>query len=97
MEHSLEEAEKRLRMSGNAERDFDLVRGWMHSAISMKEMEGLDAMLNDFSKGYFSLSLENRRKLLLLLAKEYDFNRTQVRDLMKQYLGLELPSVHGFR
>ncbi|XP_008459004.2 uncharacterized protein LOC103498247 isoform X2 [Cucumis melo] len=39
-----------------------------------------------------SLSLENRRKLLLLLAKEYDFNRTQVRDLMKQYLGLELPS-----
>ncbi|CAK9311667.1 unnamed protein product [Citrullus colocynthis] len=92
MEHSLDEAEKRLRMSGNAERDFDLVRGWMHSAISMKEMEGLDAMLNDFSKGYFSLSLENRRKLLLLLAKEYDFNRTQVRDLMKQYLGLELPS-----
>ncbi|TYK12302.1 malonyl-CoA decarboxylase [Cucumis melo var. makuwa] len=119
MEHSLDEAEKRLNFSGKVEgyqkfyvqfycplqtvlyfisfminvvRDFDLVRGWMHSAISMKKMEGLDAMLNDFSKGYFSLSLENRRKLLLLLAKEYDFNRTQVRDLMKQYLGLELPS-----
>ncbi|XP_008459002.2 uncharacterized protein LOC103498247 isoform X1 [Cucumis melo] len=92
MEHSLDEAEKRLNFSGKVEGDFDLVRGWMHSAISMKKMEGLDAMLNDFSKGYFSLSLENRRKLLLLLAKEYDFNRTQVRDLMKQYLGLELPS-----
>lgn len=34
----------------NVVRDFDLVRGWMHSAISMKKMEGLDAMLNDFSK-----------------------------------------------
>uniref|UniRef100_A0A0A0M0R4 Malonyl-CoA decarboxylase n=1 Tax=Cucumis sativus TaxID=3659 RepID=A0A0A0M0R4_CUCSA len=92
MEHSLDETGKRLSFSGKAEGDFDLVRGWMHSAISMKKMEGLDAMLNDFSKGYFSLSLENRRKLLLLLAKEYDFNRTQVRDLMKQYLGIELPS-----
>ena len=34
----------------NVVRDFDIVRGWMHSAISMKEMEGLDAVLNDFSK-----------------------------------------------
>ncbi|KAG7019404.1 Malonyl-CoA decarboxylase, mitochondrial, partial [Cucurbita argyrosperma subsp. argyrosperma] len=85
MEHSSDDAIKRLDFSGNAERDFDIVRGWMHSAISMKEMEGLDA-------GYFSLSLDNRRKLLRLLAKEYDFNRTQVRVLMKQYLGLELPS-----
>ncbi|XP_022927045.1 malonyl-CoA decarboxylase, mitochondrial isoform X1 [Cucurbita moschata] len=92
MEHSSDDAVKRLDFSGNAERDFDIVRGWMHSAISMKEMEGLDAVLNDFSKGYFSLSLDNRRKLLRLLAKEYDFNRTQVRALMKQYLGLELPS-----
>lgn len=92
MEHSSDDAVKRLDFSGNAERDFDIVRGWMHSAISMKEMEGLDAVLNDFSKGYFSLSLDNRRKLLRLLAKEYDFNRTQVRVLMKQYLGLELPS-----
>lgn len=77
MEHSLDEAEKRLNFSGKVEgyqkfyvqfycplqtvlyfisfminvvRDFDLVRGWMHSAISMKKMEGLDAMLNDFSK-----------------------------------------------
>ncbi|XP_023001563.1 malonyl-CoA decarboxylase, mitochondrial [Cucurbita maxima] len=92
MEHSSDDAIRRLDCSGNAERDFDIVRGWMHSAISMKEMEGLDAVLNDFSKGYFSLSLDNRRELLRLLAKEYDFNRTQVRVLMKQYLGLELPS-----
>ena len=43
-------------------------------------------------QGYFSLSPENRRKLLITLAKGYDLNRTQVRDLIKQYLGLELPS-----
>lgn len=43
-------------------------------------------------QGYFSLSHENRRKLLLVLAREYDLNRAQVRELIKQYLGLELPS-----
>ncbi|BBH00705.1 malonyl-CoA decarboxylase family protein [Prunus dulcis] len=63
----------------------------MHSAISLSKTEILDSVLNDFSEGYFSLSYENRRKLLELLAKEYDLNRTQVRDLIKQYLGLELP------
>ncbi|XP_062013554.1 uncharacterized protein LOC133729945 isoform X2 [Rosa rugosa] len=63
----------------------------MHSAISMSKTEVLDSVLNDFSEGYFSLSYENRRKLLVQLAREYDVNRTQVRDLIKQYLGLEPP------
>lgn len=44
-------------------------------------------------QGYFSLSQENRHKLLLILAREYDLNRTQLRELMKQYVGLEIP--HG--
>ena len=43
-------------------------------------------------QGYSSLDHENRRRLLLLLAKEYDLNRVQVRQLIKQYLGLEVPS-----
>ncbi|PRQ28411.1 hypothetical protein RchiOBHm_Chr5g0002771 [Rosa chinensis] len=63
----------------------------MHSAISMSKTEVLDSVLSDFSEGYFSLSYENRRKLLVQLAKEYDVNRTQVPDLIKQYLGLEPP------
>lgn len=43
-------------------------------------------------QGYFSLTDERRRMLLLTLAREYDLNRGQVRELMKQYLALELPS-----
>ena len=43
-------------------------------------------------QGYSSLDHENRQRLLLLLAKEYDLNRAQVRELIKQYLGLEVPS-----
>lgn len=43
-------------------------------------------------QGYFFLSPENRHKILLSLAKEYDLNRTQVRELMKQHLDLQLPS-----
>ncbi|KAG8365383.1 hypothetical protein BUALT_Bualt18G0099000 [Buddleja alternifolia] len=72
--------------------DFDRVQESMHSAISMNKTEILDAALDGFSEGYFGLSNENRRTLLLTLAREYDLNRTQVRELMKQYLGLELPS-----
>ncbi|XP_062162953.1 uncharacterized protein LOC133869874 [Alnus glutinosa] len=78
--------------SSNTEREFELVRESMHSAISMNKAEVLDAVLNDFSAGYFNLDHENRRRLLLALAKEYDLNRTQVRELIKQYLGLEPPS-----
>ncbi|GFQ02873.1 malonyl-coa decarboxylase mitochondrial [Phtheirospermum japonicum] len=73
-------------------RDFEKVHDSMHAAISMNKTEILDAALDDFSEGYFGLSIENRRTLLLKLAKEYDLNRNQVRELMKQYLALELPS-----
>lgn len=73
-------------------RDFGGVRDSMHSAISMSKTEILDTVLNDFSEGYFSLSEEDRRELLLILAREYDLNRSQVRDLMKQYSGLEIPA-----
>ncbi|XWS19372.1 hypothetical protein CRYUN_Cryun31cG0010000 [Craigia yunnanensis] len=76
----------------NKQRSFEVVRESMHSAISMNKTEVLDSVLNDFSEGYFSLSFENRRQLLLTLAKEYDLNRTQVRELIKQYLGLQLPT-----
>ncbi|KAM6550629.1 hypothetical protein CsatB_000437 [Cannabis sativa] len=72
--------------------NLEHVRESMHSAISMSKTEVLDSVLNDFADGYFSLSHENRRKLLLVLAKEYDLNRTQVRELIKQYLGLQLPT-----
>ncbi|KAM7506296.1 hypothetical protein LguiB_005200 [Lonicera macranthoides] len=78
--------------SNNTEREFEQVRESMHSAISMNKTEILDSVLDDFSEGYFSLSQENRRRLFVILSREYDLNRMQVRELMKQYLGLELPS-----
>ncbi|XP_075664207.1 uncharacterized protein LOC142633843 [Castanea sativa] len=86
---------KNLNASSNTEREFELVREAMHSAISMNKTEVLDSVLNDFSEGYSCLDYENRRRLLLLLAKEYDLNRAQVRELIKQYLGLEVPSGLG--
>ncbi|KAL6553197.1 hypothetical protein OROGR_007039 [Orobanche gracilis] len=75
--------------------DSEHVHESMHAAISMDKTEILDAALDDFSEGYFGLSIENRRTLLLKLARDYDLNRNQVHDLMKQYLGLELPSGEG--
>ncbi|XP_027359608.1 malonyl-CoA decarboxylase, mitochondrial isoform X2 [Abrus precatorius] len=78
--------------SGDTEREFKRARASMHSAISMNKTEVLDDVLNSFSEDYFSLARENRRKLLLVLAREYDLNRSQVRELIKQYLGLELPA-----
>ncbi|KAG6420499.1 hypothetical protein SASPL_117030 [Salvia splendens] len=72
--------------------DFLRVQQSMHAAMSMNKTEILDVALDDFSEGYYGLPNENRRALLLTLAREYDLNRKQVRDLMKQYLGLELPS-----
>lgn len=77
----------------NNEREFEVVRESMHSAISMNKTEVLDAVLSDFEEGYFSVSWDNRRKLLLILAREYDLKREQVRHLITQYLGLEVP--HG--
>ncbi|KAB1201547.1 Malonyl-CoA decarboxylase, mitochondrial [Morella rubra] len=88
VEQASAEGNKKL----NTEREFELVRESMHLAISMNKTEVLDDALDDFSAGYFSLESENRQRLLLLLAKEYDLNRTQVRELLKQYLGLEMPS-----
>ncbi|XP_013462895.2 malonyl-CoA decarboxylase, mitochondrial isoform X3 [Medicago truncatula] len=77
--------------SGNSESEFKRVHASMQSAISLNKTEVLDDVLNNFSEGYFTLSHENRRKLLLVLARDYDLNRSQVRELIKQYLGLELP------
>ncbi|GFZ06348.1 malonyl-CoA decarboxylase family protein [Actinidia rufa] len=77
--------------STNTEREFEVVRESMNSAISMNKTEVLDAVLNEFSEGYFSLLSDNRRKLLLILAREYDLNRAQVHELIRQYLGLEIP------
>ncbi|XP_065877414.1 uncharacterized protein [Euphorbia lathyris] len=85
----------KLNASAHCDRSFDSVRESMHSAISLDKTEVLDMVLNNFSEGYLGLSFENQRKLLLLLAKVYDLNRVQVRDLIKQYLGLELPCSDG--
>ncbi|XP_055805078.1 uncharacterized protein LOC129873911 isoform X3 [Solanum dulcamara] len=74
------------------EREFSQVRESMHSAMSMNKTEIVDIALDDFSEGYVFLSPENRYKMLLSLAKEYDLNRSQVRELMKQHLDLQLPS-----
>ncbi|XP_031392546.1 malonyl-CoA decarboxylase, mitochondrial isoform X2 [Punica granatum] len=89
------EGNRVLSPSSNNMRAFEQVRESMHSAISMNKTEVLDTVLSDFSEGYFSLSPENRRKLLLILAKEYDLNRVQVRQLINQYLSLELPKGDG--
>ncbi|XP_048132158.1 malonyl-CoA decarboxylase, mitochondrial isoform X2 [Rhodamnia argentea] len=91
MEPASEEGNEQTHFSCRNERPFELVKESMHSAISMNKTEVLDAVLNDFTEGYFSLSGESRKALLLSLAKEYDLNRAQVRELIKQYLGLELP------
>lgn len=76
----------------NPERGFELVRERMCSAISMNKTEVKDTVLTDFSEAYYGLSTEDRRKLLVVLSKDYDLNRTHVRDLMKQYLDLQLPA-----
>ncbi|CAL1397572.1 unnamed protein product [Linum trigynum] len=77
------------------QRDLDVVRDAMHSAISSNKTELLDTVLRDFSEGYFGLSRDHRRRLLLILAKGYDLNRNQARELMKQHLGLQLPAGDG--
>lgn len=59
--------------------------------IPTDKIDSVDANLEEFSKGYTSLSQEHRRELLLVLAKEYDVNRSRVRELVKHYLNLEFP------
>lgn len=62
------------------------------AVVHLKKIEIINLVLRFvIMQGYFNLSYEDRRELLILLAKEYDLNRTQVRELIKQYLGLELP------
>ncbi|KAJ4747631.1 malonyl-CoA decarboxylase family protein [Rhynchospora pubera] len=71
------------------------VKDWMHASISIPEgaKESADYILKDFSQGYLTLPMEDRRDLLISLAKDYDVNRARVRDLMAQYLNLEIS--HG--
>ncbi|KAJ6925403.1 malonyl-CoA decarboxylase [Populus alba x Populus x berolinensis] len=92
-QRSTDDSRSKFSASGNHyERTLDIVKDSMGLAISLNKTESLDAVLDDFSQGYFSLSNENRKKLVIVLAKEYDLNRIQVRELLKQYLGLELRS-----
>ncbi|CAN1326626.1 Malonyl-CoA decarboxylase, mitochondrial [Linum perenne] len=72
------------------QRDLDVVRDAMHSAISLNKTQVLDAVLDVFSQGYVGLSHHDRRSLLLNLAKGYDLNRIHARELMNQHLGLQL-------
>ncbi|KAF9587559.1 hypothetical protein IFM89_004017, partial [Coptis chinensis] len=76
----------------NHERELEGVRASMNSAILTSKTDIIDSVLNDFSEGYVTLSFEDRKQLLLVLAREYDVNRTLVRELIQQYLGLEPPS-----
>ncbi|KAJ0016900.1 hypothetical protein Pint_09821 [Pistacia integerrima] len=82
-------AQHALENENKPQKEFEHVRESMRLAISMNKTEVLDTVLSDFSEGYYSLSYENRRTLLLVLAKEFDLNRTQVRELIKQYLGVD--------
>ncbi|CAN0912530.1 Malonyl-CoA decarboxylase, mitochondrial [Linum grandiflorum] len=72
------------------QRDLDVVRDAMHSAISLNKTQVLDSVLDVFSQGYVGLSRHDRRSLLLILAKGYDLNRIHARELMNQHLGLQL-------
>ncbi|KAK9155565.1 hypothetical protein Sjap_003045 [Stephania japonica] len=76
----------------NPEGDLKGVWESMHSAISMSKIDILDPVLKNFSEGYLKLSYEDRRKLLVILAREYDVRRNEVHKLIQQYLGLEFPS-----
>ncbi|KAJ0081373.1 hypothetical protein Patl1_09937 [Pistacia atlantica] len=82
-------AQHALENENKPQKEFEHVRESMGLAISMNKTEVLDTVLSDFSEGYYSLCYENRRTLLLVLAKEFDLNRTQVRELIKQYLGVD--------
>ncbi|XP_039131115.1 malonyl-CoA decarboxylase, mitochondrial isoform X2 [Dioscorea cayenensis subsp. rotundata] len=69
------------------------VKDWMHASMSIPahKIEPVDTNLENFLQGYLGLAQEDRRELILVLAKDYDVNRTRVRDLMQQYLSLEPP------
>ncbi|XP_078182363.1 malonyl-CoA decarboxylase family protein isoform X2 [Carex rostrata] len=82
--------------SGNSQRIMAKdVKEWMHTSISIPAgaKESADSILDKFSQGYLTLAMDDRRDLLISLAKDYDVNRARVRDLMAQYLNLEIS--HG--
>ncbi|GAB2301059.1 hypothetical protein Dimus_035095 [Dionaea muscipula] len=91
-DEALKERGGKPRGSSNARSELWLVRETMRSAISMNRTEVLDSVLNKFTEGYYGLSRDHRRELLMMLAKDYDLNRAQVRELMKQYIAIEVPS-----
>lgn len=68
------------------------VKEWMQASISIsaEKSELVDVNLENFSQGYLGLSLEGRGELLLDLSRDYDVNRTRVRELMRKYLSVEL-------
>ncbi|KAI3997080.1 hypothetical protein MKX01_032731 [Papaver californicum] len=80
------------KLSVNQERGLKFVQETLHSAITLSKTDIIDEVLNDFSQGYFNLSHENRRELLLVLSREYDVSRVQLRELIQQYLSLDIPS-----
>ncbi|XP_068656045.1 uncharacterized protein [Aristolochia californica] len=77
--------------SMSQERTVKLVQESMHEAITMNKSEVIDTILSDFSRGYYSLSDENRHQMVLVLARDYDLDRKKIRELMQRYLCLELP------
>lgn len=64
------------------------VKEWMHASVTVPtdKIESLDANIEEFSTGYLGLPQESRRELILALTRDYDVNRTRVRELMEQYL-----------
>lgn len=68
------------------------VKEWMRSSISIPtgRSEPADANLEDFSQGYMKLPQEGRKELLLALSRDYDVKRERVRELMRQYLSIDL-------
>ncbi|KAJ6831352.1 malonyl-CoA decarboxylase, mitochondrial [Iris pallida] len=74
----------------------DVMR-WMRASIAVPtdRTESVDSNLRNFSQNYVGLSQAHRRELLLALAKDHDVNRERVRELMQQYLSLDVPQGSG--
>ncbi|XP_023635303.1 uncharacterized protein LOC111829680 [Capsella rubella] len=72
--------------------DVDEACEKMHLAISLSRTKLLDSVLDEFRMAYLSLSLEDRKVLLLVLAREYYIDRTHVRELIDHYIKLKIIS-----
>lgn len=70
------------------------VKEWMQESVLIPsgKTESLDVNLQAFLQGYLSLPQDDRQLLLFALAKDHDVNRTRVRELMQQYLSLDIDS-----